>query len=242
MARYAVSDIHGCLTTFKSLIEKIDLKKEDELYIIGDMIDRGPNGKGVMDLVMQMIEDGYHVTPIMGNHEWLFLQAIDETIPYCWDWRRYQNWIKNGGITTMMNFGYKRIDDLKNLDKKYDTFIRNLKPYVELDDYFLVHAGFNFKEEDIFKNTHDMFWARNWYDTIDNEKIKNKVIVHGHTTHSYEKLEEEIKEMKYPAINIDCGCVYDVKTNKGYLCALNLDNREIVLQKNVDREMVPAKN
>ncbi len=241
MARYTISDIHGCLNTFKTLLETIELKKDDELYILGDMIDRGPNGKGVMDLLMEKIEEGYNITTLMGNHESMFLMAIDETIPYCWDWRRYQNWIKNGGITTMFNFGYKRIDDLKNLDKKYDTFIRNLKPFVELEDYFLVHAGFNFKEEDIFKNSHDMFWLRNWYDNIDNEKIKNKIIVHGHSTRHFETLEQDIKEMKYPVINIDCGCVYDLKSGVGFLCALNLDTKAVVFQKNIDKEMTLPK-
>ena len=102
MKRYAISDIHGCYQTFIDLLAQLNLTKEDELYLLGDLIDRGPNSKGVIDHVMQMQEDGYKVTVLMGNHEYMFLQAIDETIPYCWDWRRYQLWIKNGGITTMM--------------------------------------------------------------------------------------------------------------------------------------------
>lgn len=235
MKRYAISDIHGCLTTFTTLLHTLKLTKEDELYLLGDLIDRGPNSKGVMDHVMQMMEDGYKVTVLMGNHEHMFLQAIDETIPYCWDWRRYQNWIKNGGVTTMFNFGYNRIDDLKNLDKKYDTFIRNLKPYVELDNCILVHAGLNFKEEDVFKDTNSMYWIRNWYNDIDPAKIHNKIIVHGHSARNFETLQQDINEKKHLAINIDCGCVYHVKTGQGYLCALDLDTMQPILQKNVDK-------
>lgn len=232
--RFAISDIHGCLQTFLALLDKLQLTKEDELYILGDMIDRGPNSVAVMDHVMQMMADGYQVTALMGNHEWMFMQAIDETIPYCWDYRRYQAWIKNGGATTIMNLGFQRIDDLKRLDKKYDTFVRSLKSHVELDNCFLVHAGFNFKEEDIFKDTHSMYWIRNYYESIDKEKIKNKVIIHGHTSRRFDTLEQELAEMKYPSVNIDCGCVYHPRTGIGHLCALNLDTMQPTFQKNVD--------
>ncbi len=235
MKRYAISDIHGCYQTFIDLLAQLNLTKEDELYLLGDLIDRGPNSKAVMDHVMQMQEDGYKVTVLMGNHEFMFLQAIDETIPYCWDWRRYQLWIKNGGITTMMNFGYNRIDDLKNLDKKYDTFVRNLTTHVELDNCILVHAGFNFKEEDIYKDKNSMYWIRHYYADIDPAKINNKTIVHGHSARRFDTLEAEIADKKYPAINIDCGCVYHIKSGIGYLCALDLDTFKPIFQINTDK-------
>lgn len=235
MKRYAIGDIHGCHKTLVALLDTLKLTKEDELYILGDMIDRGPDSKAVLDHVLGMIEDGYKVTALMGNHEYMFSQAIDETIPYCWDWRRYQNWIKNGGITTMHNFGYTRIDDLKQLDKKYITFINELKPFVELENCFLVHAGFNFKEEDIFKDTNSMYWIRNWYEAIDAEKVKGKLIIHGHTTRRFDTLEEEIKDKKFNAISIDTGCVYNMNVNIGHLCAIDIDTLAVTFQKNVDK-------
>ena len=67
------------------------------MYLLGDMIDHGPHSKAVMDDVMDMIEQGYKITPIMGNHEWMFFQSIEETIPYYWDHRRFQNWMKTAG-------------------------------------------------------------------------------------------------------------------------------------------------
>ncbi len=242
MASYAISDIHGCLNTFKALIEKIALQKTDTLYLLGDLIDRGPNSKDVMDLVMDMQADGYDIQVIQGNHEYMFLETLNETIPYCWDWRRYQLWIKNGGITVMMNFGYKRIDDLKGIDKKYDTFVRNLVTHVELDKYILVHAGINFKEEDIYKDKMSLHSIRNWYESIDKNKIGDKIIIHGHSPRRFDTLEDDIREMKYPAINIDCGCVYDMHTKIGRLCALNLETLKPVFQENVDRVPVPENN
>jgi serine/threonine protein phosphatase 1 len=237
MSNYTISDIHGCARTFRALIEKINLQKNDKLYLLGDYIDRGPNSKDVMDYIIQLKEDGYNIECLMGNHEWQFLEAINETIPYVWDWHRYTNWIKNGGMSTMASLQMSRIDDLKNLDKKYDTFIRELKPYIELDKYLLVHAGFNFKEEDIFKDKTSMYWIRNWYEAILPEKLNGKIIIHGHAPRDFRTLENDIQEMKVPAINIDCGCVYDVRTGIGRLCCLNLDNLIIVFQENVDKNV-----
>lgn len=236
MARYAISDIHGCLDTFKTLLEKIGFGKSDTLYLLGDLIDRGPESKGTMDLVMQMQKDGFGIICLKGNHEWMFSQAIDETKPYVWDWHRYASWIKNGGLTTMMNFGYQRIDDLKQIDDKYPEFLAEMKDYVELDDYFLVHAGFNFLAEDPFKDTQQMYWIRNWYKDIDPEKIHHKLILHGHSPRDYRELEKEAANPPYFALNIDCGCVYDPRTGIGKLCAYNLDTHGLVFQENIDKK------
>ena len=51
MNKYAISDIHGCLKTFKALLTKLDFSKQDELYLLGDYIDRGPDSKGVIDYI-----------------------------------------------------------------------------------------------------------------------------------------------------------------------------------------------
>ena len=100
----------------------------------------------------------------------------------------------------------------------------------------ITHAQeFNFKEEDIFKDKNSMYWIRNWYEAIDAEKVKNKLIIHGHTTRRYDTLEEEIKEKKFNAISIDCGCVYNMNVNIGQLCAINIDTLEVIFQKNVDK-------
>ncbi|MEZ5013379.1 MAG: metallophosphoesterase [Chitinophagales bacterium] len=237
MARYAIGDIHGCFKTYLALLEQLNITKADEVYILGDLIDRGPGSKAVMDHIMDMQEQGYAFTVIKGNHEWLMAQAIDETIPYCWDYRRFQLWMKNGGVTTMMNFAFQKQDDLKKIDMKYFEFLKSTKHFVELDNCYLVHAGFNFKAEDIFKESQDMFMVRDYYDKIDASKLNGKIIIHGHTPRDYQTLEADIAEMKYPAINIDTGCVYDIRSGIGRLCAIDVDTKKIYLQENVDKQM-----
>ena len=57
MAIYAVSDIHGCYTQFQHLLDKISLTDSDELYILGDVIDRGPKSPEVLQCCLLYTSD-----------------------------------------------------------------------------------------------------------------------------------------------------------------------------------------
>ena len=60
--RWIIPDIHGCLRTVKALLENTLLvTKHDQLYFLGDYIDRGPDGKGVIDYLMHLQKEEYNV-------------------------------------------------------------------------------------------------------------------------------------------------------------------------------------
>ena len=65
MSTYACSDIHGQYQLYKNMIEGIGLKEDDHLYILGDMIDRGPQSIEIIRDVMSRP----NVTCLLGNHE-----------------------------------------------------------------------------------------------------------------------------------------------------------------------------
>ena len=48
MSTYVISDIHGQYKAYKKMLREIDFKPEDTLYVLGDAIDRGPNGIKVL--------------------------------------------------------------------------------------------------------------------------------------------------------------------------------------------------
>ena len=59
---YAVSDIHGCYSQYKEVLEKIRFSDEDTLYVLGDVLDRGPDGFQVLaDMAGR-----YNVIPLIG--------------------------------------------------------------------------------------------------------------------------------------------------------------------------------
>lgn len=69
---YVMSDIHGCDARYRDILKQIKLKAEDHLYILGDVIDRGPNGLGILRDIMK--KD--NTTLLLGNHEHMMLEAL----------------------------------------------------------------------------------------------------------------------------------------------------------------------
>ena len=72
MSSYVISDIHGQYETFQKMLELIDFKEEDKLYVLGDVIDRGPDG---IKLLIQLFKMP-NVELFLGNHELLMLDAL----------------------------------------------------------------------------------------------------------------------------------------------------------------------
>ena len=78
--RFAVPDIHGCNKTFQALLDRIQLTTNDQLFLLGDYIDRGPDSVGVLDTILRLKEEGYSVFPLRGNHEQMLIESIT-TLP-----------------------------------------------------------------------------------------------------------------------------------------------------------------
>ncbi|MCS7076663.1 MAG: serine/threonine protein phosphatase [Bacteroidia bacterium] len=74
--RLAIPDIHGCKRTFEELLKKIKLTKDDQLFLLGDYVNKGPDSFGVIDKIIEMIEEGYKIFPLRGNHEQIWLEEI----------------------------------------------------------------------------------------------------------------------------------------------------------------------
>ncbi len=226
MRKIAISDIHGCCQTFKQLLENIQLQKEDELYLLGDYIDRGPESKQVIDHIWSLQRRGYQVHCLRGNHEQLMLNARA-------DYRKSRIWLINGGETTMDSF---RATSLEEIDDRYWQFMENLPYYFEVDNYILVHAGLNFMIEDPFEGKEGMIWIRNWYGNINKAWLGDKIIVHGHTVTESLKVANAIQNFdNIPVIDIDAGCYVTALPQYGHLCAFDLTSQEIHLQKNIDK-------
>ena len=171
MKQYAIGDIHGCSKTFKELLDKIGLIEGDELYLLGDYIDRGPDSKGVIDTIFELREKGFKVICLRGNHESMLLDALKNR-------EEQKNFMRNGGKQTLQSFDTVRPIDLPI---EYIHFFESLPFYHEVGDYILVHAGLNFLEADPLTDTEAMMWIRNWYQWIDYNWLGNRTILHGHT-------------------------------------------------------------
>ena len=75
MRTIAIGDIHGCSLALAALLETIAPQPDDRLIFMGDYVDRGPNSRGVLDLVIELTTR-CEVIPLLGNHELLLLAAL----------------------------------------------------------------------------------------------------------------------------------------------------------------------
>lgn len=214
MAKYVMSDLHGCYDKFKEMLNLIDFKNEDELYIIGDILDRGDKPLEILDYIVAH----KNIQLLKGNHEKMFQEF--------YEMGDYYLWYCNGGQTTHSEL----------LEKPYYyedamyKYIKNLQVIKIIDKFILVHAGLNFfnnynelelKEFLSNQDEETCLWTR---ENIDNEKqFKDYTIICGHTpiqviSNDYN---EEVQILKRKGtIYIDCGCCFE----NGKLACLRLDD------------------
>ena len=228
MRKFAISDIHGCLSSFKALLTKIGLTTKDQLYLLGDFVDRGPNSKGVIDYIFELQQSGYSVYCLRGNHDDRFL--LSKT-----DLELRDIWAKWGGKQTIKSFGLKEADQLSSIPNKYWNFIEQLPYYFEVDNYLLVHGGLNFEHDQPLSDTKAMMYIRYWYDQIDRDWLGDRIIIHGHTPADKATILERRNNLdQVPALGIDNGCFFLDKADHGRLCAFDLGTQELYFQPCLD--------
>ncbi|MFC6996512.1 metallophosphoesterase family protein [Rufibacter roseus] len=223
MARYAISDIHGCLRTFQVMVEEVlQIQPHDHLYLLGDYINKGPDSKGVLDYILTLQKKGHQITCLRGNHDQLLLDAVDEG--------ESSVWLKSDEKEkTLESFG---VEKLKYVPERYISFIRSMPLLLILDDFILVHAGIDLSlKNPLATSNYTLMNTKRM--KASTKKLGGKILVHGHLPQPKSKIEKAIKK-RTKGINLDAGCVYYKNEEFGYLCALNLDSFETYWQKNID--------
>lgn len=228
--RLAIGDIHGCSKTLQKLVwEQLRLDTQDQLFFLGDYIDRGPNGAGVIDFILELQASGYQVYPLRGNHEQMLLRA----------WELHQKDRKEG-ISEPGNFlkaarDKSMVDSAKDcLIPRFEQWLNALPHYYESGEFYLVHAGFNFKRDDPFTHAHSMMWTMFFSEKrYIAEKANHKTIIHGHLKTPLSEIKDAIAR-RAKVIPLDNGCYKYEEEALGQMCALDFDNWKLYCQKNID--------
>lgn len=216
--RLVITDIHGCALTFKKLLEKVELKHDDQLFLLGDFINRGPRSKEVIDHVLQLDAEGYNVFPLMGNHEETVLHIIREKP------NQLKMLLKSRNSMCLLN-------KEKRIRKRFFRFMRTLPYYYELDDFYLVHAGFNMNIEKPLTDTHAMAWIRNFHLE---KKFDKKRVYFGHTPTKFSRIKAAL-ESNAKSVCLDNGCSHAYLGKEyGRLLCFDLDSQQLYKQKNID--------
>lgn len=218
----AIGDIHGCLYSLHKLLEKLELRKTDQLVFLGDYIDRGKYSKDVVDYLIEL-RDRYSCFFLMGNHELMFLNFLEANDPSLW--------LQNGGEAMLESYGSK---DGRDLPDTHIEFFRSCLYYLQTEHFFFVHGGLDPEmsvEENLkYLGPEDFCWMRIHLRSpyLEEERYKwQKTVVCGHTPIPDPVLLEKL-------IAIDTGCVYNDNPLLGKLSAVILPERVIIQAENID--------
>lgn len=237
MRTWVIPDVHGCLQTLRSLVEDlIGLQKNDSLIFLGDVIDRGPASKGVIDYILNLQKSGIKTTVIKGNHEEYMAKVFREEQSKS-GFRKMmgfkssslKEWMMYGGADTLQSFNAYTVSAIPEF---YIEWIESLQYYIQWENFLIVHAGFNFDNDDIFSDTQSMMWIREY--KIDPEKLGNRKIIHGHVPVTLDFIHQSIISNSFQFIDLDNGVYLSDKPGFGNLLALELNTMELLVQPNLD--------
>lgn len=221
--RILITDIHACYHSFKRLLEeKVALKKDDHLYLLGDYINKGPYSKEVLDYLIQLREHGCRLQMLRGNHEQELLGVYDGT-------KSLDSFLSKGGASLLRNFSIQHPQELPLV---YIRFCRELKYFIALPDYLLVHAGFDFSKQNPLIDAEEMLTIRDY--EVDTAKTNGRPVLHGHTPTDLAKILRSLEQRESLHYSLDAGCAYPDNPRQAHLLALELDAWETWCQPNID--------
>ena len=215
MARYAIGDIHGGSRTFRALLDRFNLRPGDGLYLLGDYIDRGPDSKGVLDSILHLMDRGYAVHPVLGNHEDMLLQAVAGTDDY---------WMLGWGRETLKSFGVQSPGEIPS---RYLTLLDQM-PYLCTDEHFVfVHAGLDMATDDPLTESSPVTMVWGGAPPFGRDRLQGRTLVTGHKIYPLPLIEVSLLTNHF---QLDNGAFTTMQPDYGNLVALNLETRELIIQ------------
>lgn len=220
--RFAIGDVHGCLYTLRTLLEdKLKVSPADEVFLLGDLINRGPRSAGVLDYLMDQRAEGFRLQSVRGNHEQNFLMAFSYGAEYL------RNYLTHYGSLGLMT------DHLHD----YLDFCDSLPLYLLSEGFCMVHAGLDTTQPTPLSDRDTLLGG--FVDLGENELFEGRIVLHGHEVRRLSAIRATAVD-RAAVIGLDNGCVYANSTDGfdhlGNLCALDLDTFELTVQPNVDED------
>ena len=199
---FILGDIHACPGELEALLKALSLQTDDHVVCLGDYIDRGPDAKAVVDLLLGMRADKVcSFTFLKGNHEDMFLDFLGYGGLYG------QAFLMNGGQQTIASYNCDPLtpgDEIAlALPEVHREFFLGLKLLLPVDDILCVHAGVNPGGSLDAQVTEDLLWIREAFFSYPHDLPYT--IVYGHTPRREVDFDVPYK------VGIDTGLVYGGK-------------------------------
>lgn len=221
---YAVGDIHGRLDLLDRLLELI--REDDrargqaatEIIFLGDLVDRGPDSRGVVERLLQLSRGPMSMRFLMGNHEEVLIRAASG------DQRSLRFLTRIGGRETLVSYGitaeeYRELDYdelaalvAEKVPAEHIAFLSGFESWIEVGDYLFVHAGVRPGVAIEEQSRGDLCWIRDEF--LNHRDSFGKMVVHGHS------ITGDVDE-RHNRIGIDTGAYAS-----GRLTAIGLEKDE----------------
>jgi serine/threonine protein phosphatase 1 len=190
---YAIGDVHGQIDMLHEALGLIEAEggKQAKIVFIGDYVDRGPDSKAVVQLLIDAAKAGKPWVTLKGNHD-RYLQRFVETAtvrdPCTKSGLHWMN-PRLGGDKTLVSYGVPASESgdmaaihaeaVKAVPDSHLHFIQNLPIRYETDDLFFAHAGIQPGVKLADQVEDDLLWIRDPF--LKDIRDHGKLIVHGHT-------------------------------------------------------------
>ena len=215
-----VGDIHGKLRLFNRLLDEMEYRPEtDRLVLIGDLIDRGEDSRGVVERAIALKEAApERVTVLRGNHEQMMIEWVDDQ-----EGPEAELWYFNGGIETLRS--YASGDSDIQLPRYHVDFLAGLPTWHEDEHAIYVHAALEEGEDGRFLHpaenpeSPELIWSRN---SNFFAGYHGKTVVVGHTISGLFFGEREKVWIRDDLIGVDTGAFLF-----GVLSAVELPSRRV---------------
>jgi len=214
---YAIGDVHGDLEQLLDAHRKIAADKaaratEDYVLVyVGDLVDRRPDSKGVLDFVIDGVTAGEPWVTLKGNHDRLFEWFLEDPARKDPILRPDYTWLhpRMGGRDTLRSYCVDvpedydlkqlQLEALEKVPQAHRDFLADMPVRYEAGGYLFVHAGIRPGVGLDDQTEDDLIWIRG--DFLDFEGAHPKIVVHGHSpvdevTHSGNR------------VNIDTGAAW----------------------------------
>ncbi|HMC11849.1 MAG TPA: metallophosphoesterase family protein [Pirellulaceae bacterium] len=200
----AIGDIHGCSKALRAVTEAIQPASNDTLVMLGDYVDRGPDSRGVLELVLEL-ESRCRLVPLLGNHELMLLDAIENS-------NVVGPWLECGGQATVRSYDGR----LGNIPPEHLEFIRRCKRYYEVATHFFAHANYTADVALDEQPDYLLFWEHLHFH-VPPPHENGKIAIVGHTSQK----SGQVLDLEH-VICIDTFC-----HGGGWLTAMDLESGQI---------------
>ncbi|MGK7946474.1 MAG: metallophosphoesterase family protein [Microcystaceae cyanobacterium] len=208
--RIIIGDVHGHYGALMTLLEAIAPAKDDYIYFLGDLIDRGPDSAKVVDFVYQN-----EYPCLLGNHEQMLLDTIASDKVSS---NLLQSWVYSGGYTTLLSYDHK-------IPPEHIEWMQNLPLYVDLGNVWLVHAGVDPNQPIEKQDTEEFCWIRDDFHQCQTPYFPDKTIITGHTiTFTFPGVQPGQLAAGAGWLDIDTGAYHP---HSGWLTGLDITQQKV---------------